>query len=137
MAIPFEPLLPGNKNNPSKELLGASGIYGGQFSGSTNQLIIGDPQTGQGFYSADQPNTQSHIPNTGQYPFQVTTTPNPNPRHAFLDSALSSGNRFIDDMLVFNNYVHYVGPPIKTFDPQSFMQQSVVSFNMYNLGNRS
>lgn len=136
MAIPFAPIPPINKNNPSKELLGASGIYESKFDGGTNNLIAGDPQAGQGFYALDLPGALSHIPNTGQYPFSTTTTPNPNPRHAFIDSMLSSGNMFIDDMLVFNNYIHYA-LPFRSFDSQSFLQQSVVSFNAYNLDNRT
>ena len=101
-----------NTNNPSKEILASSGIY---------DKVVYAPIR----YAVDRPGL---IPNTGI----VTTTPSPamqkNPatpasysphlEHSFRITALgrepgleramlSDGNYFIDDMLVFNKYIHY------------------------------
>lgn len=124
MAIP--PITPNYSdiNNPSKEILAASGIY--------ERGVV--PYRAS-YYAPDQPN--SVLPNTGILSLNViTTTPSP------VDGVWSNGMDltgnifFIDDMLVFNNYIHYT-PPLKTFDPQSFLQESVVTFNVYNSGNRT
>ena len=130
-----------NKNNPSKELLNASGIYEDK---PRNNSITG--------YFPDRPNVG--IPNTGILQPTLTTTINPNdpgaytpyhptagnifnaqikPRVPPLDRAmLNDHNVFIDDMQVFNNYIHYTGRYV-TFNPQSFLEEAVVTFNRYSL----
>jgi hypothetical protein len=136
MGIPTTQPPPVNINNPTKEIFGASGIYvNDTFRGLQVALIVGDPQVGSGFYAPDMPGQQSHIPNTGEYLAPVTTTPNPIPEpHAFADANMSFGNRFIDDMVVINNYIHY--GPLFVINPTSFLQEAIVTFNQYNLGNR-
>lgn len=126
-----------NKNNPTKEILPSSGIY--------SQT----PYATQ-VYANDLPN--STVPNTGIQITTTTTPPspgavayNPSNQHSFfitatgrappLDKALlNDSNFFIDDMLIFNNYIHHDGS--FEFNPQSFLEQSIVTFNIYNLGNR-
>jgi hypothetical protein len=126
-----------NNNNPSKEILASSGIY--DKIRYANQI-----------YFADRPGQL--VPNTGI----VLTTPPPGapdprvptayaphlnhtfritvPNRQFPRALLNGGNFFIDDMLVFNKYIHYDDKgPVKTFDPQSFLQESVVRFNAYSL----
>jgi len=126
-----------NKNNPTKEIFPSSGIYDQK------------PYAPQA-YAPDRPNTI--IPNTG---IQVTTTSttrppdanqyNPQTDHAFRVAAtgrvpplnralLTDSNYFVDDMLVFNDYIHY-NRSIR-FNPQSFLEQAIVSFNRYSLENR-
>lgn len=128
MPIPITAPPPSDVNNPSKEIFGASGIY---YKG----VFPNDPTPESGYYSGDMPN--SPTPNTGILVIPTTTTtPSPNNLGHALDAAdLRSGNFFVDDMLVFNNYIHYV-LPLRTFNPQSFLQASVVNFNIYNRGNR-
>lgn len=130
-----------NINNPSKEILASSGIY---------DKVVYAPL----LYATDR--AGQLIPNAGI----VTTTPSPaaiqkNPaipfaysphlEHSFRVTApgrepgleramLSDSNYFVDDMLVFNKYIHYdVNGPLKTFDPQSFLQEAIVQFNIYGL----
>lgn len=119
MPIPEIPPDSLNFNNPSKEIFAASGIY------ETNQ-IIGNPP----FYADDLP---GFAPNTGIKP--VNTIAQPLTTNALFSADLSRSNRFIDDMIIFNDYIHYGQPSIR-FNPEFFLQQSVVSFNMYNLENR-
>lgn len=47
----------------------------------------------------------------------------------------SSGTYYIDDMLVFNNYIHYAPgrSGVMAFNPQASLQQSIVNFNIYSL----
>lgn len=124
MAIPFVPPGPDNINNPSKEIFAASGIY----EKGTVPLL-------GSYYAPDEPN--SILPNTGVLNLEVVTTPPPQGGEDWsLGMDLTGGNFFIDDMLVFNKYIHYT-LPLKTFDPQSFLQESVVTFNVYNFGDRS
>lgn len=121
MPIPYTPPLPEDINNPSKEIFAASGIY--------EQGIV---PFFTSYYAPDLPN--SPYPNKGILDFPIITTPPPNIQDN-LKMDLTGGNFFIDDMLVFNKYIHYTSP-LKTFDPQSFLQQSVVTFNIYSLENR-
>lgn len=134
-----------NNNNPSKEILASSGIY---------DKINYAPTR----YAIDRPG--QIVPNTGivtttPSPFLLPSLSNPalpippelyspQTEHAFRrnvvprlvglrTAALSDGNYFIDDMLVFNKYIHYDSPPVKTFDPQSFLQEAIVQFNIYSL----
>lgn len=124
-------------NNPSKEIWASSGIH--------TQI----PYASQA-YAPDIPN--SLVPNTGIQTTTTTTTLNPdnpesyNPfnKHSFnitltgiappLNKALlGDGNYFIDDMLVFNKYISYDTRTLRTFDPESFLKQSIVNFNIYSL----
>lgn len=126
-----------NTNNPSKEIWASSGVHS-QIPYATQP------------YAPDIPN--SLIPNTGIQ--LTTTTPVPNPdligsydplnQHAFnmtlpdisppLNRALlGDGNYFIDDMLVFNKYISYDTRKLITFDPESFLKESIVKFNIYSL----
>jgi hypothetical protein len=124
MAIPFVPPAVNDINNPSKEIFAASGIY-------ERGVVPFRPS----YYAPDRPN--SPLPNNGILELTVVTTPPPQGGEDWsLGMDLTGGNFFIDDMLVFNKYIHYT-PPLKTFDPQSFLQESVVTFNVYNFGNRT
>ena len=145
MAFNYQPINnPKNYNNPSKELLNASGIY--------EDKPRNPNPTG---YSPDRIN--SPISNTGILPPTLTTTVNPNatgtytpyhpnfgnifnaqirPRVPPLDRAmLNDHNVFIDDMQVFNNYIHYSQAEGRyiAFNPQSFLEEAVVTFNRYSL----
>jgi len=141
MAInpPYVPEL--NNNNPSKELLASSGIYDGI-------VYSQDPSN---IYFPDKPNLT--IANTGIQRTTTSTTPRPDPtayrpdsQHAFritvpsrtppLNQAmLNDYNLFIDDMEVFNKYIHHdkMGGQVITFDPKSFLEESIVNFNIYSL----
>jgi len=129
--------VPLNDNNPSKEIWASSGIYNEKPYASLP-------------YASDVP--QSLVSNTG---IQITTTSttknpdspvsySPNADHSFrislqginapLNKAmLSDSNYFVDDMLVFNKYISYNDKRYITFDPQSFLEQSIVNFNIYSL----
>jgi hypothetical protein len=106
-------------NNPTKEILASSGIF------------VRPPESGilaPRLFAVDLPN--SFFANTGIQQTTTSTTPRPPPGNVF--DNLSSGNFFIDDMLVFNKYIHYdTKSSLKTFDPQSFLQESIGGFNMY------
>jgi hypothetical protein len=103
-------------NNPTKEILASSGIF--------DQKPLA-PR----LFEVDRPNI---VPaNTGIQQTTTSTTPRPQPGNVF--DNLSSGNFFIDDMLVFNKYIHYdTKSSLKTFDPQSFLQESIGGFNIYS-----
>lgn len=136
--MPIEPFnIPLNNNNPSKEILASSGIY-------NQQRYAPQP------YADDT--GSSLISNTGIQTTTTTTTKNPdNPdaydprsQHAFFialnnvpapqnRAMLNDGNYFIDDMLVFNKYISYDTRKLVTFDPQSFLEESIVNFNIYSL----
>lgn len=119
-----------NINNPSKEILASSGIYDGK--------AYANP-----VYYSDLPN--SLIPNTGIQTTTTSTTTTTNPSGSSGPSGinslpLGSGRYVTGDMLVFNPYIHYDTKnsiPLKTFNPQSFLQQSIVTFNAYSLESRS
>jgi hypothetical protein len=111
-----------NFNNPSKEIWAStpSGIFHPIFSAITP-------------YAPDIP--LSNFPNTS---WQTTTTSTTTTRAPEITSnlllGLGSGNYFIDDMLVFNSYIHYdTKSSIKSFNPQSLLEQSVTAFNAYSL----
>lgn len=111
---------PANFNNPTKEIFASSGIF-------TGEILAPSP------YAVDIP--QFSGPNTG---IQITTTTTTTTRAPEITSnllmGLGSGNYFIDDMLVFNNYIHYdTKNSIKTFNPQGLLEQSVTAFNAYSL----
>lgn len=111
---------PANYNNPTKEIFASSGI----FSGKTLAPRV---------YAIDIPS--SPVPNTGT---QITTTTTTTTRAPEITPnllmGLGSGNYFIDDMLVFNNYIHYdTKNALKVFNPQSLLEQSVTAFNAYSL----
>lgn len=113
-----------NTNSPSKEIWASSGIYDQKNYGPQNDI-----------YSPDTPN--SVVPNTGINTTTSSTTPSPtaetlNPEFKFL----SNGTFYIDDMLIFNKYIHYDGSS-RTFDPQSFLQEALVTFNVYSLEYRT
>lgn len=124
MTIPQVPEPYNNTNNPSKEIWASSGVF--------NKQVYASPP-----YYQDVPN--SLVPNTGIQTTTTTTTTTPTPTsqldNALFNGMLSSGNYFVDDMLVFNNYIHYDTKtlPAKTFNPRSFLQQSIVSFNIYSM----
>jgi hypothetical protein len=115
--VPTTPA-PYDINNPTKEILASSGI----FDGKTYAPLP---------YAVDVP--ISWISNTG---IQTTTTTTPQPSlitgAGVFASGLSSGNYFIDDMLIFNDYIHYAGTP-RRFNTQRFLQEAVVAFNIYSL----
>jgi hypothetical protein len=108
-------------NNPTKEILASSGIF------------VRPPESGilaPALFAVDLPN--SLIANTGIQKTTTSTTPRPTVGGRVFDN-LSSGNFFIDDMLVFNKYIHYdTKQALKTFDPQSFLQESIGGFNIYS-----
>ena len=107
-------------NNPTKEIIASSGIF------------VRPPESGilaPDLFAVDRPN--SLIANTGIQKTTTSTTPTPPGGNVF--GNLSSGNFFIDDMLVFNKYIHYdTKGSVKTFDPQSFLQESIGGFNIYS-----
>lgn len=115
----------GNKNNPTKEILASSGIWDGQTYAPT-------------LFAPDI--SDSTVPNTG---INTTTTTTSTTTYNPLVSGtqpdlgpISSGNFIIDDMLIFNKYIHYSKGSfgsVRTFNPQTFLTQSVVTFNIYNL----
>lgn len=112
---------PQNINNPTKEILASSGIYDGKVL--SNKLYADDI-------------SNSIIANTGinSTTTSTTTTTTFNPSNIL--SNLSSGNYFIDDMLVFNNYIHYDSDMfggIRSFNPRSFLEQANVAFNAYSM----
>lgn len=120
-----------NLNNPSKEIFqSCSGVYDGSLIGPAP-------------YALDLPNSlnpNNFVAYTTPGPTTAPTLPPGNVNNALNNLNLSNGIRFVDDMLVFNPYIHYVGPPttpIRTFNPQSFLQQSLASFNAYNFSNRT
>jgi hypothetical protein len=140
--MPIDPTLlplsnPSISNNPSKEIWASSGVHSRV------------PYAAQS-YAPDIPN--SLAPNTGIQTTTTTTTRSPddptayNPinQHSFyitltgvqppLNKALiNDGNYFIDDMLVFNKYISYDSRKLITFDPESFLKESIVNFNIYSL----
>lgn len=114
---------PKNINNPTKEILASSGIYDGKVL--SNKL-----------YADDIPS--SLIANTGINTTTTSTTTKPPTSSGTPQpfSILSSGNYFIDDMLVFNNYIHYDSDMfggIRSFNPRSFLEQANVTFNAYSM----
>lgn len=116
---------PANFNNPTKEILASSGIWD-------------DTPYAPTPFAPDIPN--SIAPNTGINTTTTTTTTfNPmmgSGTDPFL-GPISSGNLVIDDMLVFNKYIHYKNNNrVITFHPQTFLEQSIVTFNIYSLENR-
>lgn len=114
-----------NLNNPTKEIFQSrSGVFDGTIIGTFP-------------YAPDIGN--SILPNTGVATTSTTTSttePPTNLNHALLNFPLGSSNRYIDDILVFNPYIHYDGTG-RSFNPQSFLQQSLSTFNAYNFGNRT
>lgn len=137
MIDPLSVNIPLNDNNPSKEIWASSGIY--------NEKSYAPLP-----YASD--NNKSLVSNTGIQITTTTTTKNPDNSfsysphldHSFniqlngisapLNKAmLSDSNYFIDDMLVFNKYISYDPRRLVTFDPQSFLEQSIVNFNIYSL----
>lgn len=111
-----------NKNNPTKEILASSGIW-------DNTPYAPTP------YAVDIPN--SLVPNTGinTTTTSSTTSSTTSPPSSGSDPSfgiISSGNLYIDDMLIFNDYIHYASTTgIKRFNPQTFLQQAVTAFNAY------
>jgi len=120
MPIPIKPINQKNVNNPSREILSASGLYS-------------NPQSTN--YAEDKPNSPAPNWDTASTTTQQPTLPSA--RNALADSDLRNGNYFIDDMQVFNNYIHYSANPTTLsaiqFNPQAFLQQSIVTFNIYSL----
>jgi len=126
-----------NNNNPSKEILASSGIY--------DKISYANRKYANDFPDQTIPNTGIVVttPPPGAPDSRITTAYAPHLNHTFRISVpdkqlptalLNGGNFFIDDMLVFNKYVHYESSgPVRTFDPQSFLQQSVANFNVYSL----
>lgn len=133
MVKPAVPVVPADhKNNPSKEIIAGSGIY--------SQIAYGVAVGGK-YYAADLPN--SLVPNSGVFitTTSTSTTQPPGNSHALYFSKLSNTSmHIIDDMNVINNYIHYVPagqpPGLKTFDPRSFLAQSIVNFNIYSIAYR-
>jgi hypothetical protein len=111
---------PKNINNPTKEILASSGIYDGKVL--SNKL-----------YADDLSN--SIIANTGINSTTTSTTTTFNPSNVPFNN-LSNPGYFVDDMLVFNNYIHYDSDmfgAIRTFNPRSFLEQANVTFNAYSM----
>lgn len=107
-----------NFNNPTKEIMASSGIWN-------------DTPYASNPYAIDIPN--SLIPNTGintTTTSSTTTSSTPPPSSGTMPDlgVLSDGYMYPDDMLIFNDYIHYVGNPIR-FNPQVFLQEAVASFN--------
>lgn len=140
MVVPVNtPVLLNDKNNPSKEIWASSGIY--------DQKAYKSPP----IYSPDMPN--SFIANTGISVTTTSTTKSPNQYQPHFDhtfriiapervpalnkALLSDSNYFIDDMLVFNDYIHYDELRSLRFNPQSFLEEAVVSFNVYSMEYRT
>lgn len=116
-----------NLNNPTKEIFqSCSGVFDGR--------IIGPVP-----YAVDIPN--SLVPNTGvasTYPPTTTPLPRSDVDNGLKNLNLSSGIGFVGDMLVFNSYIHYdTKKSLRTFNPQSFLEQSLSTFNAYNFSNRT
>ena len=115
---------PQDYNNPTKEILASSGIYNGTVM--SNKLFADDiPRTG--------------IANTG---INTTTTTTTTAAGTTLQPfpPLSSGNYFIDDMLIFNNFIYHDSDllgGVKQFNPRLFLEQANVTFNAYSLEYRS
>lgn len=112
-----------NFNNPTKEIWASSGIFSGE-------RYSDKP------YAVDLPN--SNIPNTGINTTTTSTTTTISPslqlQNALFYSELSSGTYLIDNLLVFNKYIHYGGiTPVVTFNPETFLTESIVKFNLYSL----
>lgn len=111
-----------NHNNPSKEILASSGIW--------------DEKPYAPFpYADDIP--KSLIANTGINTTTTTTTSTtPNVISTSgsepILGVLSSGTFSIDDMLVFNNYIHYdVNNTLRSFNTQTFLEQAITTFNVF------
>lgn len=125
------PSIENNNNNPTKEILASTGIYNGEIYSPTP-------------YATDLPGITAA--NTGINVTTTTTTtlaPAGPLNNALFVSDLSSGNYYIDDMLVFNKYIHYssnvmgtITGKVISFDPESFLQQATNTFNAYSLENR-
>lgn len=113
------------KNNPTKEIWASSGIFTGAVYAPTP-------------YAIDIPDNT--LANTGRNTTSTTSSTTPAPSsNALFVSDLSNHNYYIDDMLVFNKYIHYasgIGGMVRTFDPESFLQQATNTFNAYSLENR-
>lgn len=127
MSLPF-PNIENNSNNPTKEIFASSDIYTGEVYAPTA-------------YANDIPN--SVIANTGINTTTTTSTTSNPLNNALFSSNLTNHNYYIDDMLVFNKYIHYsssvigkVTGKLITFDPESFLQQATNTFNAYSLENR-
>lgn len=108
-----------NKNNPTKEILASSGIWEEKPYALT-------------LFASDIPNVL--VPNTGINSTTTTTAaPSTSGSIPYLGiSTISSGNYYIDNMLIFNSYHHYdTKNQLRKFDPQTFLQQSIKFFNIY------
>lgn len=113
-----------NTNNPTKEILASSGIW--------DETAYAPTPFANDIPNSTGPNTLRNTTTT------TTSTVDPNVAVSGTDPYLgpiSSGNLVIDDMLVFNKYIHYnkKGGSVITFHPQSFLEQSIVTFNIYNM----
>lgn len=124
-------------NNPSKEILASSGIYDETPYARTPYArdLPNRLHANIGTQTVTIPNADDKIINRSYNPavdhvFNITANRTPPLNKAMLNDH----NIFVDDMQVFNKYVHYQnGNFIRSFDPSSFLQQSIVNFNIYSL----
>lgn len=124
-------LSPIHYNNPSREIVAGSGLYTKtQYGTPRSPTPLNSPDSPDPiFYASDVPNSLAQNPNI----FTTTTsTLPPRVNHALQNAKLSNTDmHIIDDMLVFNNYVHYYGNI--QFNPRSFLAQANVNFNLYSM----
>lgn len=111
-----------NDNNPTKEILASFGIF-------NNIQYASLP------YASDNPNNTAS--NTGINTTTTTTTVQPqySPSGSLYVANLTTSSRdSIDDMLIFNDYIHYYKKNniVIQYNTRSFLQKSNVAFNMYS-----
>lgn len=141
MVVPINtPLLLNNNNNPSKEIWASSGIYDQKayknppiyYPDASNSLLA---NTGISVTtsSTTQPPENAYQPHS-DHTFRIVAPGRTPPLNKVL---LSDSNYFIDDMLVFNDYIHYDDKKPVRFNPQAFLEAAVVSFNIYSMEYRT
>lgn len=129
MSLPIIPQPTNNINNPTKEIWSSSGN------------IFDNAKYSNRPFANDAPGLNSNINLNTTTTSTTTTTLPPNnllSKNIPPSADLTNHNYYIDDMLVFNKYIHYshkIGQLI-TFDPESFLEQTTKTFNIYSLENR-
>lgn len=125
-------LSPLESSAPSKEVLASSGVFNKELYNYT--LYAPNIQNGNNLNVAI---TTTVAPPNPEIPIEYQ----PNLTHSFAMTGVGleyqnallrrSSDVPISDMSVFNNYYHYDGGI--SFNPQSFLEQSIVVFNVYSL----
>lgn len=129
MSLPIISQPTNNTNNPTKEIWSSSGN------------IFDNSKYSDRPFANDAPGLISNI-NINTTSTTTTTLPPSNLIKnipPFPSADLTNHNYYIDDMLVFNKYIHYsqkIGQNVITFDPESFLEQTTKTFNIYSLENR-